>query len=806
MPPRLEIGDIVAGSHLGKQVELEIDAISAGVKRYRRLVREATERGDAASLKPVERLMVYWFDPLRQKIREEQRQILAGRSAKGRATHGPIIMSLRADKLALITLHTMLSRCLLEPSGDLVVRGFYAIGNAIVSEIHAEQLQRHDECDWSRVVNRYTRMTPRRLNRFAKQILEDPVWSRRGCVAAGSCMARLAIECCLLDDGKKFKRAFEHVKIWHNNQKVGAIRLTDVANEIIEAGHAFRSELRPRFLPMVVEPYPWSDKAEGGYVRVRTPLIAKPTKEQTRKINASQHDTLLRAMNAMNSTAWTLNRRVLDTMRRVWTDLGGGVGKIPTAERLPLPPRPAGIDDSREILKAWKSEAHAIHSINARNAGWRAEFVQMLAVAERMEAFGQWYLPHQIDFRGRFYPIPLHLNHHGSDVPRSLMMFADPVPLTDEGRRWLRIHAANCYGWDKLSLDDRDRKITDIRNEIREIHADPIKTIEIWSKADEPWQFLAACFALCDDSIGERLPVQLDGTCNGMQHYCAASRDDEGAQWVNLEKSESPRDAYSRVLRGVQDLIAGDRSDLPPELFPILMANLDRALVKQPVMTANYNVTFVGMRNQVRDQLKSRGVPREQARLIAPFVARKVRAAIDHVFSGPQNVMRWMEAAAKAINETYPNRAIEWVTPTGFVAVQPYRQGRTGRVKTALQEISLLEIGEDSPVIKSKQRQGLPPNIVHSWDAAHMGLTTIEMRERGKAMAGVHDSGWSHASDATEMRDVLADKMIEIHAADQIARICDHWAEVYPSADIPSPPTYGQLDLERIRESEYFFS
>lgn len=798
----LEIGDIVAGSHLGRQVELEIDAISAGVKRYRKLVREATERGDAASLKPVERLLVYWFEPLRQAIREEQRQILAGQSAKGRRLHGPLVMSLKADKLAVITLHSMLSRCLLEPNGDLVVRGFYAIGNAVVSEIHAEQLQRHEDCDWGRIANRYRRMTPRRLNQFAKQVLEEPVWNRRGCVATGSCMSRLAIEACLLEVDGEWQRAFQHAKIWHNNQKVGAIQLTDAAHQVIEDGHAFRSELRPRFLPMVVEPYPWSDEAEGGYVKVRTPLIAKPTKEQTRKVRESDHARLLEAMNAMNSTAWTVNDRVAEVMRIVWSEMGGGVGKIPPADKVPMPPRPEGIDDSDEVLKAWKAEAHAVHTVNSKNAGWRAEFVQMMGVAERMQGFGQWYLPHQIDFRGRFYPIPLHLNHHGHDVPRSLMLFAEPVPLTEVGRRWLRIHAANCWGWDKMSLDARDAQITEMRSDIRRIYEDPIRMVDLWSKADEPWQFLAACFALCDDEYGERLPVQLDGTCNGMQHYCAASRDADGGKWVNLLPSTEPMDAYSRVLRSVLEIVAADTQDVARMAMP----HLDRKLVKQPVMTSNYNVTFIGMRNQVRDQLRIRGVSKDHARHIAPYVATNVRAAIDDVFSGPQNVMRWMEASAKAINKAYPNRAIEWPTPLGFTAVQPYRKGKTGKVRTALQEVNLLEITEDCPVYKAKQKQGLPPNIVHSWDAAHLAMSAIEMRARSRAFAGVHDSAWTHAEHADELKTVLAEAMIRLHGADQISRICTRWADTYPAADIPLPPKYGNLDLERIRKSEYFFS
>jgi len=271
---------------------------------------------------------------------------------------------------------------------------------------------------------------------------------------------------------------------------------------------------------------------------------------------------------------------------------------------------------------------------------------------------------------------------------------------------------------------------------------------------------------------------------------------------VNLLPGDKPMDAYSRVLRSVAEKVSVDTN----ELAKVAMPHLDRKLVKQPVMTSNYNVTFVGMRKQIRDQLKSRGVERDEARRIAPYVASMVRSAIDDVFSGPQNVMRWIESAAKAINETYPNRAIEWITPSGFIAIQPYRSGKTGKVRTALQEVNLLEISEDSPVIKAKQRQGFFPNIVHSWDGAHLGMTATAMKAKGREFAGVHDSGWTHASNAEELRGVLADQMIIMHGSDQIGRVRSHWSAAYPDADIPDPPAYGSLDLERIRDSEYFFS
>lgn len=66
-----------------------------------------------------------------------------------------------------------------------------------------------------------------------------------------------------------------------------------------------------------------------------------------------------------------------------------------------------------------------------------------------------FYQPHNLDFRGRAYPIPPHLNHIGDDLSRGLLLFAEKKPLGERGMRWLKIHIANLYGYDKASFDER---------------------------------------------------------------------------------------------------------------------------------------------------------------------------------------------------------------------------------------------------------------------------------------------------------------------------------------------------------------
>jgi len=48
-----------------------------------------------------------------------------------------------------------------------------------------------------------------------------------------------------------------------------------------------------------------------------------------------------------------------------------------------------------------------------------------------------------MDFRGRVYPVPPHLNHLGSDLARSMLIFDQAQPLGVDGFSWLKLHCIN---------------------------------------------------------------------------------------------------------------------------------------------------------------------------------------------------------------------------------------------------------------------------------------------------------------------------------------------------------------------------
>lgn len=94
------------------------------------------------------------------------------------------------------------------------------------------------------------------------------------------------------------------------------------------------------------------------------------------------------------------------------------------------------------------------HQINCETHSLRCDFLLRFGIAQSFKNCSVLYFPHNLDFRGRVYPIPPHLNHMGADISRGILEFAEGSPLGESGMRWLKIHLANKIGKDKLPLDD----------------------------------------------------------------------------------------------------------------------------------------------------------------------------------------------------------------------------------------------------------------------------------------------------------------------------------------------------------------
>src|SRR5262249_50552550 len=64
-----------------------------------------------------------------------------------------------------------------------------------------------------------------------------------------------------------------------------------------------------------------------------------------------------------------------------------------------------------------------------------------IVTAESVAEWGHFYIPHELDFRGRLYAIP-HFSFIREDRIRGLFLFAKGEPIGKEGLLWLKAHTA----------------------------------------------------------------------------------------------------------------------------------------------------------------------------------------------------------------------------------------------------------------------------------------------------------------------------------------------------------------------------
>ncbi|CAG9461105.1 unnamed protein product [Pedinophyceae sp. YPF-701] len=552
-----------------------------------------------------------------------------------------------------------------------------------------------------------------------------------------------------------------------------------------------------------------------------------------------------RAVNVLSCTKWRINRLVLDVAEALW-NAGGGVAKLPRrSDRYPDLNVPAPARDrfcmfrSGQQLVATRGRCHEeLVAFEARShdakqqAGDFSESCQMremLRYANEVRDLEYFYQPHFVDFRGRVYPMHPHLSHVGRDISRGLLRFATARPLGRQGLDWLLIHAANTFGQDKLPLAGRLQWSQDRLDDMVQAAKDPLAAPRWWTQAENPFQFLATCdeiraaFASGDPTAFESsLPVHQDGSCNGLQHFAALGRDLPGGAAVNLVPGDRPSDVYSEVAVLTRAQVERDtqRSHRDKPLAEAVLPEVDRKFVKQTVMTTVYGVTFIGAKQQINARLRERGWKDDHfTTACSVYAARVTLQAVGQKFSQAKSLMRWMASCAGIVAKN--GAFVAWTTPLGLTVQQHY--GRpSGKVNihggfaSAPAEVHKgwskhtfwnESDAKDMQVDTSKQKTAFPPNYVHSLDSSHMMRTAVECNRLGIEFAAVHDSFWTHAADVDSMSRVLRDEFVALHSEPLLEQLVEQLAKQVPAgADaLPPIPPRGELDLDSVRGSTYFF-
>ncbi|KAH7353629.1 DNA-directed RNA polymerase [Plectosphaerella cucumerina] len=856
MPQDFDISTLSHEQQREIQGRLERDCIDAAVERWREENESLKKMGlntsiSAASLNA---RLYDWQLALEARLTEEMRKIeISEEKPKksvedyDRCTYGPFLKLSTPSRLAAVTILATLSSSAIAGAdrGIALSSGISQLAKLAEEDIRSQSIVKSKLKSKTKSKRKVVQVSKsgkkeavaadgKPVETLAKDVPRpDTPWPVSVKAKVGAALLSALIDTAKIKVIKEhpetktlisqYQPAFSHASQLRRGKKIGMVLLNKELVSIMRREP--QGDFLAKHLPMVVPPDPWSGFDKGAFLESTAHLVRVKNGDKDQRIYTEaaiargDMDQIFKGLDVLGKTGWRVNTPVFDVMLEAWNS-GVALANIPPLHPdIPVPPEPDASEDPSErrnwirAVKSAENERSGLHSVRCF-----MNFQLEIARAFRNQTF---YFPHNIDFRGRAYPLPTYLNHMGADHVRGILRFAKGKELGESGLKWLKVQLANVYGFDKASLKERESFAMDNLVNIFDSANNPLDGNRWWLKAESPWQCLAACYELKaalelpdPTKFVSHLPVHQDGTCNGLQHYAALGGDTWGAKQVNLEPGDRPADVYSAVANIVKDYITEDVA--AGNVFAKAVdGKITRKVVKQTVMTNVYGVTFQGAKKQVCKQLDALypDLPKTSGYdniMLASYIATLVFKALSSMFRGAHDIQYWLgeiggrvcralsveqlerisadgvissPSSTKRFKITEKKRGetevlleqfratIVWTTPLRMPVAQPYRKSGTRVIKTSLQDLSLTVPERSDPVNRKKQLQAFPPNFIHSLDATHMLLSALECRDLGLEFAAVHDSFWTHASDIDSMNRVLRDAFVRIHEEDVIGRL-----------------------------------
>ena len=817
-----------------KQLELEEHMSNAGLERYQRQAQREREHQRGYTTKSGQMLLDAVLEPATQYLKDWiKRESLPRKGRKHLSI--PFLQQLKPELSVFIAARLLIDSIMTQ---DRLVTVCDRIGSQVEDEVKYAHFLEHGKLKdgsevgpyWQRVHEDIKSKKLQDYDLVRRQLdvaldIHDLTWE------PWSERERLRVGEKLVDVIANSTDLVQVLTLRNGRKSSVVVHPGPGISDLIDEYDIRMGLLAPVYLPCIIKPRAWTKPFGGGYhgQRIRRLALVKTrSRSYLDDLGAVEMPQVYESINALQDTGWAVNPAVLEVVQALRSQ-GFGCAGLPDREDLEIPPYPdKTLPDFERVEKEWRQAAREIHEFNAINMSKRLGTERIVHVAEQFAEYDQFWFPYQLDFRGRVYPVASDLQPQGCDLSRGLLQFGTAKAIdTPEQARWLAIHGANCFGVDKVSMEERVDWVDENEEKILAVATDPLEH-RWWEDADKPFQFLAWCFdwaGLLSDGYGyeSALPVQMDGTCNGLQIFSLLLRDEVGGAGVNLVPTDEPQDIYQRVadettseLRRILETSPASEEGVWAERW--LQSGVDRKLCKRPVMTLPYGVTRFSVRSFVYDIVKERHGgsketifgPQQETRAACNWMGDQIWAAIGKVVIAARGAMDWLQDLAKLANEH--TKPITWWTPSGLPVVQSYRKHRSKVLKLHIGERMLqANISEETSTLdKQRQANGIAPNYVHSLDGAALALTICKSQEYGvSSFSMVHDSYGTHAADSPVLADTLREVFVEMfEGKDLLEDLEESVRSSVPGVvlDVPARPPFGELVVSEVLESEYFFA
>lgn len=842
------------------QVSMELDGLADGSNRYDTHRDRLIAAHEAATHRPYAKLIQAALPEVTKGIQE-----WLGSQQESHRPHSAYLplSSLEVTQVAFLGLQATTN---IVASGKDARACCFGIGKLIEEEVMASDFQKRDPKKFKRLVDRAIKEHSSRSHRvkavkagFAHDGAAWENWSNIFRVRVGEPV----LNAILLKSEIFETFVDEETGVLH-------VGLTPIAAATVMEMEEKERWQRPVFYPMLQKPTPWTAFASGGYkveeVRERVKLVRSATKDHRKKVETAirngQMRHFLEALNSIQETPMRVNPWALNLVKFAWRK-GLSLKKFPRKEMLgdiAFPENYADLDAFTK--KGWRMRASKVKKRNRQIIATALMLQQDLAIADKLlEAGGAFYLPHNCDFRGRIYPLPT-FNQQRNDHVRGLLEFSHGMPLGDTGAYWLAVHLANCGDFGKISkqsFDNRVQWVEDNEEMILRIASDPTVNLE-WTKADCPFSFAAACrewagYRKEGMTFVSHLPIGLDGSNSGVQHYAAALRAPRDGSHVNLIPQDKPADIYQAVanvvlakLKREEDKPFSEKSHISCLALAQqwLTFGVSRSTVKRNVMTFGYGSEKFGFTEQLRGdlmepldldvmdgKLEAHPFGPDSGYLAAAYLASKVWEAVNEVVQEVAKGMKFFqEVAAVLASEQKP---VTWATPLGFPVIHSYHQWDEKTIEVFLfnRGVAVTDVTSHDKIIegdkvlkrvkmnlrtepkktlkKTKQRSAVAPNVIHSMDATHL-LQTVNasVKEGISHFCLIHDSFATHAANTGRFGAIIRETFVALYENFDIFQEVHKAAKEVLSEEgrkkLPNVPPRGSLNLQEVTKSLYAFA
>ena len=818
---------------LTKQYEIEKKSRGDGIIRAHSRNKKLRDAGLTSMTRSGKHLIGRYIDIIAKSLSDDMRDWQEGRARQNFEAY-PLIDSLETGVITVITLKTVVDFCSKPMEhgklNDKSTSLFKEVGEKIETEIRircfeeaAPKLYGKIEEDLKRRAWGYKYKRRKIMEACKRAGLEWLHWSSPDKIKVGIRLVEYVL------------RHTDLIEIYQPNRDQKRVHLTDQCVAWMTRADHLQAIHEPYWSPMVVKPRPWEDvvpdadpklNKAGGYISPHLPpltLIRTTNRDYLEEVRGLDLDTVYRSINAIQDTRWRVDTDMLDLIKDLWSR-ESPLGDLPSATNVDIPPKPASKDDA-EVWKAWKAEATKAYQKKNKMVSKRILVSRTLSVADNFKDYEDLHYVHQLDFRGRAYPMATYLQPQGDGVSRALLRFSDAEakPMTDEAARELAIYGAGLYGYDKCSLDDRVQWVDDNEEAILAAADDPYQN-HFWVDPDKPFLFLAWCkewlgWKRDGSAHYSTLPTMRDGTCNAIQHWSALLRDRTTGQHVNMVPLEVPGDAYTVSLNHLKKTLEEKAGHGDKIAQGWLAFGIDRKLTKTPTMTLAYGSTQYRCTDTVCDwvvdKCQSEGIPEpfdgayfKPAQALTSDIWDAIRQTVGSVMIG----MKYLQALARVMHKA--NLPVSWFAPSGLYIRQTYPELRDRRIKTKLLGNSirvLIKEPQSQGYSKTKQVNSVSANFIHSLDASAMMSTVCEAMDRGvTAFAMIHDSFGTVAPDAPILSEVTKEVFVKQYSnTDYLRDMRDHTRNIISdeqAEELPEVPAMGDLEITEVLKSDHFFS